>query len=97
PLALYARLRAQSQAGYGALIDTGERRFLSLSPELFFALEDGALTCRASGRRSSGFRRARHGTRQRRQAARRIPPATARGAGRRARAGRRRTGSSRRR
>ncbi|RZL96895.1 MAG: hypothetical protein EOP68_26455, partial [Sphingomonas sp.] len=41
-----ARLRAQSQAGYGALIDTGERRFLSLSPELFFALEDGALTCR---------------------------------------------------
>jgi len=46
PLALYARLRAQSQAGYGALIDTGERRFLSLSPELFFALEDGALTCR---------------------------------------------------
>lgn len=46
PLALYARLRAQSQAGYGALIDTGERRFLSLSPELFFALEGGALTCR---------------------------------------------------
>lgn len=46
PLALYARLRAQSQAGYGALIDTGERRFLSLSPELFFALDDGALTCR---------------------------------------------------
>ena len=46
PLALYAGLRAQSQAGYGALIDTGERRFLSLSPELFFALEGGALTCR---------------------------------------------------
>ncbi len=46
PLALYARLRTQSRAGYGALIDTGERRFLSLSPELFFALDDGALVCR---------------------------------------------------
>ncbi|WP_380787934.1 aminodeoxychorismate synthase component I [Sphingomonas sp. R86521] len=44
--ALYARLRAQSQAGYGALIDTGERRFLSLSPELFFALDGATLTCR---------------------------------------------------
>jgi para-aminobenzoate synthetase/4-amino-4-deoxychorismate lyase len=46
PLALYARLRTQSRAGYGALIDTGERRFLSLSPELFFALERGTLRCR---------------------------------------------------
>jgi para-aminobenzoate synthetase/4-amino-4-deoxychorismate lyase len=46
PLALYARLRAQSRAGYGALIDTGERRVLSLSPELFFALDSGQLTCR---------------------------------------------------
>ncbi len=46
PLALYARLRAQSRAGYGALIDTGERRFLSLSPELFFALDGRDLLCR---------------------------------------------------
>ncbi|KQN35426.1 aminodeoxychorismate synthase component I [Sphingomonas sp. Leaf38] len=46
PLALYARLRAQAGAGYGALIDTGETRFLSLSPELFFALDGDTLTCR---------------------------------------------------
>ncbi|MEG8032975.1 aminodeoxychorismate synthase component I [Sphingomonas aurantiaca] len=46
PLALYARLRRQARAGYGALIDTGETRFLSLSPELFFALDGDTLTCR---------------------------------------------------
>ncbi len=46
PLALYARLRQQAKAGYGALIDTGETRFLSLSPELFFALNGDTLTCR---------------------------------------------------
>ncbi|WP_206364263.1 aminodeoxychorismate synthase component I [Sphingomonas sp. UV9] len=46
PLALYARLRLQAGAGYGALIDTGETRFLSLSPELFFALNGDTLTCR---------------------------------------------------
>jgi para-aminobenzoate synthetase/4-amino-4-deoxychorismate lyase len=46
PLALYARLRRQAGAGYGALIDTGETRFLSLSPELFFALDGDTLTCR---------------------------------------------------
>ena len=46
PLALYARLRRQAKAGYGALIDTGETRFLSLSPELFFALDGDTLTCR---------------------------------------------------
>ena len=46
PLALYARLRRQAKAGYGALIDTGETRFLSLSPELFFALAGETLTCR---------------------------------------------------
>jgi para-aminobenzoate synthetase/4-amino-4-deoxychorismate lyase len=45
PLALYARLRLQAGAGYGALIDTGETRFLSLSPELFFALDGDTLTC----------------------------------------------------
>ncbi|MEG3084485.1 aminodeoxychorismate synthase component I [Sphingomonas sp. PB2P12] len=46
PLALYARLRRQAGAGYGALIDTGETRFLSLSPELFFGLDGATLTCR---------------------------------------------------
>ncbi|RZT45436.1 para-aminobenzoate synthetase/4-amino-4-deoxychorismate lyase [Sphingomonas sp. BK036] len=46
PLALYARLRRQAGAGYGALIDTGETRVLSLSPELFFALDGDTLTCR---------------------------------------------------
>jgi para-aminobenzoate synthetase/4-amino-4-deoxychorismate lyase len=46
PLALYARLRRSAAAGHGALIATGERHLLSLSPELFFALDGGALTCR---------------------------------------------------
>ena len=46
PFALYARLRAQAQAGYGALIDTGDEQLLSLSPELFFGLEGDRLTCR---------------------------------------------------
>lgn len=46
PLSLYARLRGSARAGYGALIDTGEAHILSLSPELFFALEGPVLTCR---------------------------------------------------
>ena len=46
PLALYARLRRAAGAGYGAVVATGTRHLLSLSPELFFALEDGRLTCR---------------------------------------------------
>lgn len=46
PLAVYAQLRARAQAGFGALIDTGADLFLSLSPELFFALDDRRLTCR---------------------------------------------------
>ncbi len=46
PLALYARLRHGSAAGHGALVATGERHLVSLSPELFFALDDRALTCR---------------------------------------------------
>jgi para-aminobenzoate synthetase/4-amino-4-deoxychorismate lyase len=45
-LALYARLRQGAAAGHGALVATAERHVLSLSPELFFTLEDGALTCR---------------------------------------------------
>ena len=46
PAALYAKLRQGSAAGYGALVATGERHLLSLSPELFFALDGTALTCR---------------------------------------------------
>lgn len=46
PLALYAGLRRSAAAGYGALVATGERHLLSLSPELFFALEVETLTCR---------------------------------------------------
>ena len=46
PAALFARLRGASAAGYGALIDTGDRQLLSLSPELFFAAEGDRLTCR---------------------------------------------------
>ncbi|WP_254603124.1 aminodeoxychorismate synthase component I [Sphingomonas bacterium] len=46
PAALFARLRAASGAGYGALIDTGDRVILSLSPELFFALDGDGLICR---------------------------------------------------
>jgi len=46
PLALYARLRAASEAGWGGAIFTGDRWLLSASPELFFTLERGALTAR---------------------------------------------------
>ncbi len=46
PLALYAQLRARARAGFGAVIDTGEDMLLSLSPELFFALDSRRLTCR---------------------------------------------------
>ncbi|WP_010184399.1 aminodeoxychorismate synthase component I [Sphingomonas sp. PAMC 26605] len=46
PLSLYARLRGTARAGFGALIDTGAATILSLSPELFFALEGETLTCR---------------------------------------------------
>ena len=46
PAALFARLRGASAAGYGALIDTGDRQVLSLSPELFFAAQGDRLTCR---------------------------------------------------
>jgi len=46
PAALYAKLRRGSAAGHGALVATGERHLLSLSPELFVALDGGTLTCR---------------------------------------------------
>ena len=46
PAALYAALRGRARAGHGALIFTGAHWILSLSPELFFTLEDGAVTTR---------------------------------------------------
>lgn len=46
PHALYARLRAAAGAGHGALVDTGDRQLLSLSPELFVDLSGATLTCR---------------------------------------------------
>ncbi|MDO7841658.1 aminodeoxychorismate synthase component I [Sphingomonas immobilis] len=46
PRAAYAQLRGRAQAGLGALVHTGADWLLSLSPELFFALEGGALTAR---------------------------------------------------
>ncbi|MBW4330755.1 aminodeoxychorismate synthase component I [Stakelama sp. CBK3Z-3] len=46
PLALYAALRDRAQAGYGAVIETGEATIVSLSPELFFALNGRRLAAR---------------------------------------------------
>jgi para-aminobenzoate synthetase/4-amino-4-deoxychorismate lyase len=46
PLALYARLRSSARAGYGAVVSTGSDWLLSLSPELFFALDGPHLTAR---------------------------------------------------
>jgi para-aminobenzoate synthetase / 4-amino-4-deoxychorismate lyase len=44
PLALYAALRSRAAAGYGGVIWTGDRHYLSFSPELFFALKDARVT-----------------------------------------------------
>ena len=46
PLAAYAQLRSSARAGYGAVVWTGHDWLLSLSPELFFALDGGRLTTR---------------------------------------------------
>jgi para-aminobenzoate synthetase/4-amino-4-deoxychorismate lyase len=46
PIAAYARLRDSARAGYGAVVWTGHDWLLSLSPELFFALDGGRLTTR---------------------------------------------------
>ncbi|PKB14855.1 para-aminobenzoate synthetase/4-amino-4-deoxychorismate lyase [Novosphingobium kunmingense] len=43
PLALYARLRPAAGAGYGGVVFDGSHWLLSLSPELFFAVKDGAV------------------------------------------------------
>ena len=47
PLALYAAIRPRAAAGYGGVVWTGEQWFLSFSPELFFALQDGRVTTKA--------------------------------------------------
>ncbi|EIZ79246.1 para-aminobenzoate synthetase component I [Novosphingobium sp. Rr 2-17] len=46
PLALYAALRPQAAAGYGAVIHDGTHWHLSFSPELFFAVRDGEVETR---------------------------------------------------
>jgi para-aminobenzoate synthetase/4-amino-4-deoxychorismate lyase len=46
PSALYARLRAASGAGWGALLADGERWLLSFSPEMFFTLAGDKLAAR---------------------------------------------------
>ena len=46
PLALYARLRAASGAGWGAVVRHRDRWLLSLSPELFFRIADGRIEAR---------------------------------------------------
>ena len=43
PLALYARLRRSSGAGWGGVIVDGERSILSLSPEQFFTIRGGVI------------------------------------------------------
>ena len=43
PLALYARLRRSSGAGWGGVIVDGERTILSLSPEQFFTIRAGVI------------------------------------------------------
>lgn len=42
PVALYSALRPAANAGYGGMLFDGSHWLLSLSPELFFSLKDGA-------------------------------------------------------
>ncbi|QDP20521.1 aminodeoxychorismate synthase component I [Sphingomonas xanthus] len=46
PLALYARLRRSSRAGWGGVVLDDDRAILSLSPEQFFTINDGVLDAR---------------------------------------------------
>ena len=46
PLALYAGLRARSASGYGPVVATGKQWLLSLSPELFFSVQNGEVRTR---------------------------------------------------
>lgn len=45
-LDLYCRLRRAQRVGHGAYVQAGDWTVLSLSPELFFAASDRAITCR---------------------------------------------------
>jgi para-aminobenzoate synthetase/4-amino-4-deoxychorismate lyase len=45
-LAFYRDLRARSLASCGAFVDDGQRKILSLSPELFFEIRDGQIAAR---------------------------------------------------
>lgn len=45
-LSLYAALRDRQRASFGALVATGERHILSLSPELFIDVQDGVARTR---------------------------------------------------
>ena len=44
PVALYAAIRPFASAGYGGIVFDGSNWLLSFSPELFFALKNGAAT-----------------------------------------------------
>jgi para-aminobenzoate synthetase/4-amino-4-deoxychorismate lyase len=46
PLALYARMRAQSGAGWGGIVHDGRHWLLSLSPELFFRIDGSRIAAR---------------------------------------------------
>ncbi|NIJ09021.1 para-aminobenzoate synthetase/4-amino-4-deoxychorismate lyase [Sphingomonas vulcanisoli] len=46
PLGLYARLRAEAGAGWGAVVHDGARWLLSFSPELFFRIEGQRIIAR---------------------------------------------------
>jgi len=46
PLAIYRQLRGDARGGYGGVIWDGSHWHLSVSPELFFELADGAATVR---------------------------------------------------
>ena len=46
PLALYARLRRSSQAGWGGVLNHDDGVIISLSPEQFFAIRDGMIEAR---------------------------------------------------
>jgi para-aminobenzoate synthetase/4-amino-4-deoxychorismate lyase len=46
PLSLYACLRSRQRAAHCAIVATGGETLLSFSPELFFSLSAGRITCR---------------------------------------------------
>jgi para-aminobenzoate synthetase / 4-amino-4-deoxychorismate lyase len=46
PLALYARLRRSAQAGWGGVLKHDDGAIISLSPEQFFTISDGAIEAR---------------------------------------------------